>query len=251
MVSLVVPCIGLHILKYRCIEAWASPPASGWPNSASPIVCLTPGTYGLPVPRHKPDVRVCQQRFNELCTLVRWTLLTTTRFALLIADRTYAEVLGRLTRIILYRNGSGKTPRFNLYPTVEFNFRFIFSAASSLIMPTSKTDGNYETMRKPSAKNWKFPNWINEKQIPVRCTDLNHFTSFSISLFLSENTCLRFDISSVLSNKSFKAFFVRSFVRPLLTVDVTWSIETKEIQIDYGRRRRRRRMCRLHKRFDL
>ena len=71
MVSLVVPCIGLYILKYRCMEAWASLPASGWPNSASPVVCLTPGTYGIPVPRHKPDVRVCQQRFNELCTLVR------------------------------------------------------------------------------------------------------------------------------------------------------------------------------------
>lgn len=71
MVSLVVPCIGLHILKYRCIEAWAPPPASGWPQSASPMVCLTPGTYGIPVPRHKPDAKVCQQRFNELCTLVR------------------------------------------------------------------------------------------------------------------------------------------------------------------------------------
>ena len=71
MVSMIVPCIGLYILKYRCIEAWASPTASGWPNTASPAVCLTPGTYGIPVPRHKPDAKVCQQRFNELCTLVR------------------------------------------------------------------------------------------------------------------------------------------------------------------------------------
>jgi len=73
VVSLVIPCIGLHILKYRCIEAWAPPPASGWPQSASPMVCLTPGTYGIPVPRHKPDVKVCQQRFNELCTLIEHT----------------------------------------------------------------------------------------------------------------------------------------------------------------------------------
>lgn len=70
MLSLVVPSIGLYILKYRCLEAWAVPPASGWPNSAAPIRCLTPGTYGLPVPRQKPDVKACQQRFNELCTLV-------------------------------------------------------------------------------------------------------------------------------------------------------------------------------------
>ena len=70
MLTLVVPCIGLYILKYRCIEAWSTPTASTWPNTASPILCLTPGTYGIPVPRHKPDARVCQQRFNELCTLV-------------------------------------------------------------------------------------------------------------------------------------------------------------------------------------
>jgi len=73
MLMLVVPCIGLHILKYRCIEAWSTPTASGFPNSASPIVCLTPGTYGIPVPQHKPDVRVCQQRFNDLCTLTENT----------------------------------------------------------------------------------------------------------------------------------------------------------------------------------
>jgi hypothetical protein len=67
---MVVPSIGLYILKSRCIETWAAPTASGWPNSASPVACLTPGTYGIPVPKHKPDVKVCQQRFNELCTLV-------------------------------------------------------------------------------------------------------------------------------------------------------------------------------------
>jgi hypothetical protein len=71
LLMMVIPCIGLYILKYRCIETWASPTASGWPNSASPVACLTPGTYGIPAPREKPDVRVCQQRFNELCTLVR------------------------------------------------------------------------------------------------------------------------------------------------------------------------------------
>ena len=71
MIALMVPCIGLYILEYRCKEAWGSPTASGWPDSASPIVCLTPGTYGIPPPRQKPDAKVCQQRFNELCTLVR------------------------------------------------------------------------------------------------------------------------------------------------------------------------------------
>ena len=70
MLALVVPCIGLYILKHRCLEAWAAPTASGFANTASPILCLTPGTYGIPVPKHKPDVRACQQRFNELCTLV-------------------------------------------------------------------------------------------------------------------------------------------------------------------------------------
>ncbi len=67
---MVVPCIALYVLKYRCIETWAKPTASGWPDSAAPIPCLTPGTYGIPAPRHKPDAKVCLQRFNELCTLV-------------------------------------------------------------------------------------------------------------------------------------------------------------------------------------
>lgn len=71
MLTLVVPCIGLYILKYRCVEAMTPPTASGFPNTASPVLCLTPGTYGIPVPKQKPDVKVCQQRFNELCTLVR------------------------------------------------------------------------------------------------------------------------------------------------------------------------------------
>ena len=70
MLTLVVPCIGLYILKYRCIEAWAAPTASGYANTASPVFCLTPGTYGIPVPKHKPDVHACQQRFKDLCTLV-------------------------------------------------------------------------------------------------------------------------------------------------------------------------------------
>ena len=34
-------------------------------------LCLTPSTYGIPVPKEKPDVKVCSTRFNELCTLVR------------------------------------------------------------------------------------------------------------------------------------------------------------------------------------
>ena len=70
ILALFVPCIGLYVLKHRCNEAFSSPTASGWPNTASPMLCLTPGTYGIPAPRHKPDARVCQQRFNELCTLV-------------------------------------------------------------------------------------------------------------------------------------------------------------------------------------
>jgi len=69
--GMVVPCIGFYILKYRCIETWTFPTASGWADTASPVACLTPGTYGIPAPRHKPDAKVCQQRFNELCTLVR------------------------------------------------------------------------------------------------------------------------------------------------------------------------------------
>ncbi|CAF1278960.1 unnamed protein product [Adineta steineri] len=73
MLSLVVPCIGLYILKHRCIEAWAVPTPSDWPNTASPALCLTPGTYGIPVPKQKPDAKVCQQRFNELCTLTEYT----------------------------------------------------------------------------------------------------------------------------------------------------------------------------------
>ncbi len=71
MLIMVVPCIGFYILKYRCVETWASPTLSSWPDTASPVACLTPGTYGIPVPRYKPDAKVCQQRFNELCTLVR------------------------------------------------------------------------------------------------------------------------------------------------------------------------------------
>jgi hypothetical protein len=71
MLTLVVPCIGLYILKYRCFEAWTIPTASDWPNTASPVLCFTPGTYGIPAPKQRPDAKVCQQRFNELCTLVR------------------------------------------------------------------------------------------------------------------------------------------------------------------------------------
>ena len=70
MLFLVVPCIGLHILKYRCFEARPPPTALGWPNTVSPTICLTPLSYGIPPPKHKPDAKVCQQRFNELCSLV-------------------------------------------------------------------------------------------------------------------------------------------------------------------------------------
>jgi hypothetical protein len=60
----------MYVLKYRCTETWARPTGSGWPDTAAPIACLTPGTYGIPPPRRKPDARVCQQKFNELCSLV-------------------------------------------------------------------------------------------------------------------------------------------------------------------------------------
>ena len=71
MMSMTIPCIGLYILQYRCLDTWSKPTASGWPDSAAPYACLTPGTYGIPPPRQKPDARVCQQRFSELCTLVK------------------------------------------------------------------------------------------------------------------------------------------------------------------------------------
>ncbi|CAF3375362.1 unnamed protein product [Rotaria sp. Silwood1] len=74
MISMMIPCIGLYILDHRCTETWVGQTASGWPNTASPIACLTPGTYGIPVPKHKPDVKACQQKFNELCTLTNHTL---------------------------------------------------------------------------------------------------------------------------------------------------------------------------------
>ena len=69
--AMVIPCIALYILKYRCMETWSRPTISDWPDTAAPIACLTPGTYGIPPPRYKPDAKVCQQRFNEFCTLVR------------------------------------------------------------------------------------------------------------------------------------------------------------------------------------
>ena len=67
---LTVPCIGLYVLKYRCIEAWGASNISTGGISAGPVLCLTPGTYGIPLPRHKPDVKACERRFIELCTLV-------------------------------------------------------------------------------------------------------------------------------------------------------------------------------------
>ncbi|CAF1252884.1 unnamed protein product, partial [Adineta ricciae] len=73
VLALMVPCISLYILQFRCLEAWHISSASDFPNTASPVLCLTPGTYGIPVPKHKPDVKVCQQQFNELCTLTNYT----------------------------------------------------------------------------------------------------------------------------------------------------------------------------------
>jgi hypothetical protein len=116
MISLVVPCIGFYILKYRCIETWASPTASDWPNTASPIACLTPGTYGIPVPRHKPDAKVCQQRFNELCTLVRNDRRKKTKiiFFYFNIDGTYTKILGRFSWFNFCSYWFGKTFLFFL-----------------------------------------------------------------------------------------------------------------------------------------
>ncbi|CAF3921497.1 unnamed protein product [Rotaria sp. Silwood1] len=73
MLTLVVLCIDFYILKYHCDEAFATPTTSGVTNTASPVLCLTPGTYGIPVPKQKPDVKVCQHRFFELCALTNYT----------------------------------------------------------------------------------------------------------------------------------------------------------------------------------
>lgn len=67
---MMIPCIALYVLQYRCHETWGKPTVSGSPDTIAPISCLTPGTYGIPVPKYKPDLKVCQNQFNELCTLV-------------------------------------------------------------------------------------------------------------------------------------------------------------------------------------
>lgn len=73
MLTLILPCIALYILKYRCLEAWSNPTRSDFPNTASPMLCLTPATYGIPVPKYKPDAKVCQQQFSDLCALTNYT----------------------------------------------------------------------------------------------------------------------------------------------------------------------------------
>lgn len=72
MIVLTLPSISLYILKHRCEEALKNSMPSGWTDTVSPTVCLTPKTYGLPVPSHKPDVSVCHKRFYELCSVVRY-----------------------------------------------------------------------------------------------------------------------------------------------------------------------------------
>lgn len=69
MIALTLPSISLYILKHRCEEALKNSMPSGWTDTVSPTVCLTPKTYGLPVPSHKPDVSVCHKRFYELCSV--------------------------------------------------------------------------------------------------------------------------------------------------------------------------------------
>ncbi|CAF3645284.1 unnamed protein product [Rotaria sp. Silwood1] len=61
------------VIYYVNISSFATPTTSGVTNTASPVLCLTPGTYGIPVPKHKPDVKVCQHRFFELCALTNYT----------------------------------------------------------------------------------------------------------------------------------------------------------------------------------
>ena len=104
-----VPCISLYILQYRCLEAWSISSASDFPNTASPVLCLTPGTYGIPVPKHKPDVKVCQQQFNELCTLVReWSVKYYSFLNDLLIDELYTKISSCLVWFILCCFGLGK-----------------------------------------------------------------------------------------------------------------------------------------------
>jgi len=69
MLTLVIPCMSLYILKSRCNEAFPNSISSVELTSPPIVSCLTPGSYGIPVPKLKPDVKICQERFKELCAL--------------------------------------------------------------------------------------------------------------------------------------------------------------------------------------
>ncbi|CAF3251440.1 unnamed protein product [Rotaria socialis] len=69
MLTLVIPCMSVYILKSRCDEAFPKWIASVEQTSSPIVSCLTPGSYGIPVPKQKPDVKICQDRFKDLCTL--------------------------------------------------------------------------------------------------------------------------------------------------------------------------------------
>lgn len=72
LLGLMVPCIGLYILKHRCKEVLDRPTTG---NAAKPLLCLTPGTYGIPLPKHKPDAQVCEENFRDLCKLTQFSPL--------------------------------------------------------------------------------------------------------------------------------------------------------------------------------
>lgn len=157
LISMVIPCIGLYILKYRCIETWAVPSVSGFPNTNTPIACLTPGTYGIPVPRLKPDVKVCQQRFNELCTLVRPARGTHMSFKLhFVLDGAYTALLGWSSGRTLRCHGPGKhTRRFGHECIPSMCSRFTSFAAWWRTTLTSKTAESCTNTKKRFAKSWK------------------------------------------------------------------------------------------------
>lgn len=64
--------MSLYILKFRCGEpVQATINTSNGAVNTPTTTCLTPGSYGLPAPKQKPDVKICQNELNALCELVK------------------------------------------------------------------------------------------------------------------------------------------------------------------------------------
>lgn len=115
MLTLVIPCIGLYMLKNRCNEGRSPTTTSDLSNSGSPVLCLTPGTYGIPPPEQKPDAKVCPQQLNDLCKLVRHRFFLVkihyfinSFFLLHFIDRTYIQIFSSFSWIIFCSYGFGK-----------------------------------------------------------------------------------------------------------------------------------------------